>query len=93
MQRLAAATASGPVGGDRRRRDRAVGSSASGGTTRVGQADAQRLGGVDHVAGDAQLLGLGDADPAGQALGAAEAGDDAELDLGLAELAPSRWRR
>jgi hypothetical protein len=52
----------------------------------IGEADPQRLGGADDVAGEAQLLGLGDADPAGQALGAAEAGDDPELDLGLAEL-------
>jgi hypothetical protein len=57
---------------------------------RVGQADAQRLGSVDRVAGHAQLLGLRHADPAGQALRAAEPGDDAELDLGLTELGAVR---
>src|ERR1041384_6153972 len=53
---------------------------------RVGQADAQGLGGVDRVAGHAQFLGLGDTDAAGEALRAAKPRDDAELDLGLAEL-------
>src|SRR5438477_4163 len=53
---------------------------------RVGKADPQRLGRVDHVAGHAQLLGLGDPDPSGEPLRPAEPRDDAELDLGLAEL-------
>ncbi len=56
----------------------------------VDQADAQRLVGVDHVAGEDQLLGLGDADTADQPLGTAEARDHAQADLGLAELGAAR---
>ncbi len=51
----------------------------------VAQPDAQRLVGADRVAGQDQLLGLADADPPGQALGAAETRDHAELHLRLAE--------
>ena len=57
----------------------------------VDQPDAQRLLGADLAAGEDQVLGPGRADEAGQPLGAAAAGDDAEQDLGLAE--PGRCRR
>ena len=51
----------------------------------VDQADAQGLGGVDVPGGVQQLLGHAQAHDAGQALGAAEAGGDAQAHLGLAE--------
>jgi hypothetical protein len=51
-----------------------------------GEADPQRLLGVHHPAGEDQVLGPRRADQPGQPLGAARAGDEAELDLGLAEL-------
>ena len=54
----------------------------------VDEADAQRLVGVHLPTGEDQLLGPARPDQAGQALGAAAAGDDAEQDLGLAELGP-----
>jgi hypothetical protein len=71
----------------------AAGSSSSGLHHAVDQADAQRLGRVDHRAAHAQLERAGQADPPQQPLRPAEAGDDPELDLGLAEASPSRWRR
>ena len=49
------------------------------------QAGALGLGGVHHAAGQRHVHGLGLADGARQALRAAGAGNDAELDLGLAE--------
>ena len=52
----------------------------------VHKADAVSLLGVDGGAGEDQLLGPAPADEAGQALGAAKAGDDAEARLRLAEL-------
>jgi hypothetical protein len=52
----------------------------------VDQADAQRLGRVDHRAAHAQLERAGQADAPQQPLRPAEARDDPELDLGLAEL-------
>ena len=51
----------------------------------VGEPDAQRLGGVDLPARDAQLLGSARTDEAGEALRPATAGNDAEEDLRLAE--------
>ena len=50
--------------------------------------EAERLRGrrIDHLAGQQHLHGLGLADGARQALGAAGAGDDAEQDLRLPEL-------
>ncbi len=50
------------------------------------EAGALGFGGVHHAAGQHHLHRLGLADEAGQALRAAGAGDDAELDLRLAEL-------
>ena len=50
------------------------------------QAGALGLGGVHHAAGQDHVHGLGLADRARQALRAAHARHDAELDLGLAEL-------
>ena len=50
------------------------------------QAGALGLGGVHHAAGQDQVHRLGLADRARQPLRAADAGDDAELDLRLAEL-------
>ena len=49
------------------------------------QAGALGLGGIHHAAGEHHVHRLGLADRARQALRAAGAGDDAELDLGLAE--------
>ena len=49
------------------------------------QTGALGLGGVHHAAGEDHVHRLGLADRAGEALRAADAGDDAELDLGLAE--------
>ena len=69
------------------------------------EAALERLVGVDHAPGQDQLLGVADVGRPGQALARAPAGDDAEVDLGLAELgvlatraarrrrAPSRSRR
>ena len=54
----------------------------------VGEADAQRLVGLDLAPGDAQLLGPARADESGEPLRAAAAGDDAEEDLRLAEHGP-----
>src|SRR4051812_329851 len=51
----------------------------------VDQPELVGLVGADGVAGQVHLQGLVLAHQAGEALGAAEAGDDAELDLGLAE--------
>ena len=61
----------------------------------VDEPDAQRLLGADLAAGEDQVLGPGRADEAGEALGAAAAGDDAEQDLGLAEAGrrPTQTRR
>jgi hypothetical protein len=56
------------------------------------QAGALGLGGVHHAAGQGQVHGLGLAHGARQALGAAGAGDDAQLDLGLAEARRCRRR-
>ena len=56
------------------------------GTTRATRPGALGLLGAHHAAGQAHLHGLGLADEPGQALGAAHARHDAELDLGLAEL-------
>ena len=58
----------------------------------VDKAELERLVGEDRVADQVHLQRLVLADQARQALGAAEAGDDAELDLGLAEDAPPRRR-
>ena len=52
----------------------------------VHQADLLGLLGADGLAGEDQLLGLGDAHPAGKTLGAGEAGGDAQAHLRLAEL-------
>ena len=54
----------------------------------VGQADPQRLLGFDLAAAEAQLLGPARPDQAGETLGTAAAGDDAEQDLGLPEHRP-----
>ena len=51
----------------------------------VDQADAQRELGVDGLAAQDQLLGPGHAHPSRQPHRAAEAGQDAQLDLGLPE--------
>ena len=51
----------------------------------IDQADAQGLGGVDDLAGEEEFEGCSATDQARQALRTAVAGDDAELDLGLAE--------
>src|SRR2546423_14609796 len=51
----------------------------------VGEAQLERFVGEDGVADEVHLERLALAHEARQALGAAEAGDDAELDLGLAE--------
>ena len=51
----------------------------------VGEAELERLLGEDRVADQVHLERLVGADQARQPLGAAEAGDDPELDLGLAE--------
>ena len=52
----------------------------------VDHADRQRLLGPDHPAGEDEVLGPGAADQAGEALGAAAAGDEPERDLGQADL-------
>ena len=52
----------------------------------VHEADAERLFGAEGVARVAELARAADPDAAGEALRAAEAGDDAEVHLGLAEL-------
>ena len=57
-----------------------------GGDDLVDEAHRQRLRGADLAAAHDEVLGLGRADQAGQALGAAAAGDDAEQHLRLAEL-------
>src|SRR5439155_13148202 len=57
-----------------------------GGHDPVDQAHRERLGGVDQPAGEDQVLGLGRTDQPGQPLGTARARDDAQVDLGLAEL-------
>src|ERR1035437_3491985 len=49
------------------------------------QSECQRARRVDGIAGEEQLHRRAAADQAGQALGATPPGDDAELDLGLAE--------
>ena len=51
----------------------------------VGEAELEGFVGEDRVADEVHLEGLVFADQARQALRAAEAGDDPELDLGLAE--------
>ena len=51
----------------------------------VGQAELVRLVGEDRVAGEVHLERLARPDQPRQPLGAAEAGDDPEVDLGLAE--------
>src|SRR4051812_30021068 len=56
-----------------------------GGDDHLDEADLLRLGGGDHVAGEDQPHGVAGADQAGEALGAAAAGDQAEVDLRLAE--------
>ena len=56
------------------------------GTTRDTRPGALGFGGVHHAAGEDQVHRLGLADRARQPLRAADAGNDAELDLGLAEL-------
>jgi hypothetical protein len=60
-------------------------SRSAAGTTRETRPRALGLLGVHHAAGQAHLHGLGLADHAGEALRAAGARHDAELDLGLAE--------
>ena len=52
----------------------------------IHQTDGLGLLGADGLAGEDQLLGLGDAHAAGQTLGAGEAGGDAQAHLGLTEL-------
>ncbi len=52
----------------------------------VHQAEAPRLAGVHLPAGEDEVESVGHADQARQALGAAEAGEEAELHLGEAEL-------
>ena len=52
----------------------------------VDQAGLERLGGADVATGGHHLERLGDADQAGEALRAAGAGQQAEVDLGQAEL-------
>src|SRR5690606_39186959 len=52
----------------------------------VDQSDVQRLLRLDHPAAEDEVLGPGRPDQAGQPLRAAGAGDDAEQDLGLAQL-------
>ena len=77
---------------ERRAADELRGQLARGGVDLVGrhhlvdQADPQRLLGADEAAGEDEVLGPGRADQPRQPLGAAGAGDDAEQDLGLAEL-------
>ncbi len=58
----------------------------------VEEADAEGFGGGDDLAGKDESEGGAAADEAGEALGSAVAGDDAELDLGLAEAGGCRWR-
>ncbi len=51
----------------------------------VYEADAEGLGGWNHVSGEEEFEGRGSTDEAGEALGSSVAGDEAELDLGLSE--------
>src|SRR5262249_15937811 len=51
----------------------------------VDQAEGLGLGGLDRVAAIDEVAGAGEADPQHQSLGAAEARNEAEVDLGLAE--------
>ena len=51
----------------------------------IDEAEAEGFGGGDDVSGEEEAEGGGRADEAGEALGSAVAGDEAELDLGLAE--------
>ena len=50
------------------------------------EADAQGLLGPDHLAGQEEVEGVAQADEPGQALRPGVAGDEPEVDLGLAEL-------
>ena len=50
------------------------------------EADAKRLGGVDHLAGEQELEGASLADESREPLRSAVAWHDAELHFGLAEL-------
>jgi hypothetical protein len=51
----------------------------------IDEANAERLGGIDDLAGDEEFEGGGGADDAGEALRTSIAGEQAELDFGLAE--------
>ena len=68
-------------------RARAAAYTSSASTTSSTRPIAQRLVGGDEPPGEDQVLGLGRPDQRAEALGAAGAGDEAEQDLGLAELA------
>ena len=82
---LICATASGAWPASLRAQASAVSSSSWSAHDAVDQAELEGLLGADRVADQVHLQRLVGAHQARQALGAAEAGDDAELDLGLAE--------
>src|SRR6185436_2833265 len=62
-----------------------LGAQLLGGHHDLDETDASGFRRVDHVAGEDEAHGLADADEAGEALRAAAARDEAELDLRLAE--------
>ena len=86
------ATASGACPASLRAHISAVSSSSWSSTTRFDEPELERFLGQDRVADEVHLERLVDADEPRQALRAAEAGDDAELDLGLAEERRARRR-
>ncbi len=63
----------------------AAGDELIGGDDFVDQADAEGFGGGDHLAGEEEFESGGDSDEAGETLGSAVAGDEAELYFGLSE--------
>ncbi len=66
-------------------RARARGRSSAAGGYFVDQADAEGFGGIDDLGGEHEAEGGAAADEAGEALGSAVAGDEAELHFGEAE--------
>ena len=85
MARLARAWAATAPAASSPARSIARSCSSSGGTTSSTRPMAQRLVGLHLTAGEDEVLGPRGADQAGQPLGAAATGDDAEQDLGLTE--------
>ena len=70
----------------RRRSARPRARSSAAGTTSLDEADAEGFSAGDDLAGEKKTEGSGLADEPGKALCASVAGNDAKLDLGLAEL-------